>query len=183
MRQLKYHEQRLLRKVDFLEWKSDDTLREGKILRRYNVTDREDYRKYSKMVGYASRFAHRLAKRAPTDPTRLELTTQLLGKLYALGLISTRDSLAQAQKLTVSAFCRRRLPVVMVRLKMCETLGQAVRYVQQGNVRVGPHVVSDDAFLVTRSMDDFVTWVDGSKVQRQVKTYNDELDDYDLLGE
>lgn len=43
MRQLKHHEKKLLKKVDFLQWRSDDNLREAKILRRYLVQKREDY--------------------------------------------------------------------------------------------------------------------------------------------
>ena len=51
----------------------------------------------------------------------------------------------------------------------------------QGHVRVGPQTVLDPAFLVTRPMEDFVTWVDTSKIRRKVMQYNDKLDDYDLL--
>lgn len=43
MRKLKHHEQKLLRKVNFLTWKGEDNLRENKILRRYHITKREDY--------------------------------------------------------------------------------------------------------------------------------------------
>ena len=53
-------------------------------------------------------------------------------------------------KVTVAAFCRRRLPVVMTRLRMCETVHNGVRFVEQGHVRVGPEVVVDPAYLVTR---------------------------------
>ena len=42
-------------------------------------------------------------------------------------------------------------------------------------------VVTDPAFLVTRTMEDFVTWVDTSKLKRKVMKYNDKLDDFDLL--
>ena len=38
----------------------------------------------------------------------------------------------------------------------------------QGHVRLGPETVTDPAFLVTRSMEDFVTWVDTSKIKRKV---------------
>ena len=31
-------------------------------------------------------------------------------------------------------------------------------------------------------MEDFVTWVDTSKIKRKVMRYNDALDDYDLLA-
>ena len=43
----------------------------------------------------------------------------------------------------------------------------------QGHVRIGPETVTDPAFLVTRSMEDFVTWVDTSKIKRKVQKYNE----------
>ena len=49
-------------------------------------------------------------------------------------------------------------------------------------MRVGPDTVTDPAFLITRTMEDFVTWVDTSKIRRKVLKYNDKLDDYDLLN-
>lgn len=57
----------------------------------------------------------------------------------------------------------------------------AVKFVEQGHVRVGTEVVTDAAFLVTRNMEDFVTWVDGSKVKRNILRYREKLDDFDLL--
>ena len=49
---------------------------------------------------------------------------------------------------------------------------QAVQYIEQGHVRVGPDPITDPAFLVTRHMEDFVTWVDTSKLKRTVMQYN-----------
>lgn len=109
------------------------------------------------------------------------MTDQLLQKLFNLGLTTTQKSLQKADDITASALCRRRLPVVLCRLKMASTTQAAVEFVEQGHVRVGPHVVTDPAFLVTRSMEDFVTWVDASKVRRAVHKYSDKLDDFDLL--
>lgn len=43
VRQLKYHEQKLLKKVDFIQWKSDPTFHENKVIRRYCIQKREDY--------------------------------------------------------------------------------------------------------------------------------------------
>jgi U3 small nucleolar ribonucleoprotein protein IMP3 len=115
------------------------------------------------------------------DPFRVAMTDQLLTKLTHMGLIHQGSSLKQAVDVTASAICRRRLPVIMVRLKMAETMRAAVTFVEQGQVRVGPHVVTDPAFLVTTAMEDYVTWVDTSKVRRTVQKYNDKLDDFDLL--
>ncbi len=45
VRKLKYHEQKLLKKVDFISWKVDRNVREIQVLRRYRITKREDYSK------------------------------------------------------------------------------------------------------------------------------------------
>ncbi|CAM9307576.1 unnamed protein product [Choristocarpus tenellus] len=183
MRKLKYHEQKLLKKVDFLQWKSDQNLREIKVIRRYRIQNRDDYIKYNKIVNLIGMLTARLKKLGSSDEFRIKMTEQLLNKLFSMGIINTKNSLAQAEECTSSAFCRRRLPVVMVRLKMSETLKEATTFIEQGHVRVGPHAVTDPAFLVSRSMEDFVTWVTGSKIKRAIKTYEDKVDDYDLLGE
>ena len=41
-------------------------------------------------------------------------------------------------------------PLSQVRLKMAQTVKEAVKLVEQGHIRVGPEVVTDPAFLVTR---------------------------------
>lgn len=56
---------------------------------------------------------------------------------------------------------------------MSESMKEATKYIEQGHVRVGPEVVKDPAFLVNRSLEDFVTWVDGSAIRRHVMEYND----------
>ena len=102
-------------------------------------------------------------------------------RLYAMGITPTKKSLAQLERLSVSSMCRRRLAVVLVKLKMSESIREAAALIEQGHVRVGPQTVTDPAFLVTRSMEDFVTWVDTSKIKRKVLQYQDKLDDYEVL--
>ncbi len=41
----------------------------------------------------------------------------------------------------------------MVRMKMAETLREAVTFVEQAHIRVGVEVVTDPAFLVTRNLE------------------------------
>ena len=88
----------------------------------------------------------------PSDKLRQTVTQELLNKLYSMGLINSASSLLKAEKLAVSAICRfvgvgaclpsaelcltphcyrRRLPVVMVRLKMAENLKEAVTFIEQ----------------------------------------------------
>lgn len=47
---------------------------------------------------------------------------------------------------------------------------------------MGPHVITDPAFLVSKTFEDYITWVDSSKIKRTIMKYNDKLDDFDLLG-
>ena len=48
---------------------------------------------------------------------------QLLSKLYDMGVLNSQAKLSDVDnKLTVAAFCRRRLPVIMVMSKMAETV-------------------------------------------------------------
>ena len=182
MRQLKHHEKKLLKKVDFFSWKSDQNIREAKIVRKYHLQDREDYIKYSKIVGNITKLCSKLQALPSTDELRHQLSVQVLQKLYNMGIINSTSSLSAIEKLAVSAFCRRRLPVVLVRLKMSENLKEATMFIEQGHIRVGPNVITDPAFLVTRTFEDYVTWVDSSKIKRTIMKYNDKLDDYDLLG-
>jgi|EP00161_Ancyromonas_sigmoides_P023586 U3 small nucleolar ribonucleoprotein protein IMP3 len=182
MRPLKYHESKLLKKVDFVNnWKTDRHARETEVIRRYHVQRREDYLVYNRLCGQIEKVANQLRKLPGTDEHRIRATDALLDKLYGMGLIPTKKNLSQCERVTVSAFCRRRLPIVMVRLKMAENVREAVRFVEQGHVRVGPSAVTDPAFLVTRNLEDFLTWVDSSRVRRAVMKYNDRLDDFDLL--
>ena len=182
MRQLKYHEKKLLRKVDLYSWKNEDNLRVAKILRRYHISNRTEYTAYNRVCGMITKLAAKLKTLPPEDSFRIAMTEQLLQKLHDMGLINTASSLQKAEQITVSQICRRRLSTVMVaRLHMAETTQTAVTWIEQGQVRVGPHVVTDPAFLVSRNMEDYVTWVDSSKIRRTVQRYNDKLDDFDLL--
>lgn len=75
----------------------------------------------------------------------------MLSKLYDMGVLNSTAKLSDIEnKLTVAAFCRRRLAVYMCMSKMAETVSAAVKFIEQGHVRVGPDTVTDPAFLVTR---------------------------------
>jgi len=181
MRQLKFHEQKLLKKVDFINWEADNNLHEVKIMRKYHIQKREDYTAYNKLSREVRELVRKVRDLDPRDPYRTESGAQVLEKLYQNGLIPSRDSLELCDKITASSFCRRRLPVVMVRCKMAQTIKDAVKFIEQGHVRVGTEIVYDPAYFVTRSMEDFVTWVNTSKIKRHILEYNSIRDDYELL--
>jgi U3 small nucleolar ribonucleoprotein protein IMP3 len=152
-------------------------------MRMYHVQNRDDYFKYNKICGNIRHLAHKLAELHPHDPVRLKHEELLLEKLSNMGIFppTGKPKVSDLEsKITVAAFCRRRLPVVMCRLRMAENLQEATKLVEQGHVRVGPQLITDPAFLVTRNMEDFLTWVDSSKIKRNILKYRNEIDDFDL---
>eukprot|EP00826_Nyctotherus_ovalis_P053515 TRINITY_DN6970_c0_g1_i7.p2 TRINITY_DN6970_c0_g1~~TRINITY_DN6970_c0_g1_i7.p2 ORF type:complete len:181 (-),score=46.65 TRINITY_DN6970_c0_g1_i7:52-594(-) len=168
MRKLKYHEQKLLKKVDLYSWKSERSHHEVQVMRRYHIQNREDYDKYNKLCGNITQVVAKTKLLNEKDPARIQITRSLLRKLYEMGVIPTEQRLELCEKIPVSAFCRRRLPVVMVRLKMAQTLKEAVTYIEQGHIKVGVETVTDPAFFVTRSMEDFITWQKDSKIRQKL---------------
>ena len=129
MRELKWHEQKLLKKVNFGYWKNDDQLKEWQIVQRYRIT-REEYWRYNRLVRETNKLVYELMKLEQNDEYRVKTTQEILDKLYNMALIHEKKNLNSVNKLTVAGFCRRRLPVVLVRLNMAENLKEAISLVE-----------------------------------------------------
>ena len=98
-----------------------------------------------------------LKKLDAEDPARIQMSEKLLEKCFRMGLIPAKKSLTQCEQIAASCFARRWLPVVLVKNKFCETMREAVSFVEQRHIRVGPEVVTDPAFHVVRDMEVFIT--------------------------
>lgn len=183
VRKLKFHEQKLLKRVNYYEWKKQDNPHESLVVRRYHIQGREDYVAYNKLAGQISKLAGELAALPAGDAIRAEITVGLLDRLYDAGIIASKNSLSQLQRVTASCIARRRLPVVMqAKLRMAESVSQAARFVEQGHVRVGPECITNPAFLVSRQLEDWITWTEASKIRRRIADYHGERDDFDLMS-
>ena len=82
MRQLKYHEQKLLKKTNLLHWEKENNLREAAVIRRYHIQRPEDYQQYNRLVGQIAKLANQLSLLDPTDATRQALANSLMDKLF-----------------------------------------------------------------------------------------------------
>ena len=67
VRQLKHHEQKLLRKVDFASYKQDNNHRDHLVARQYGIQKPEDYHRYNRICG-VSVIQTRLALSVETRP-------------------------------------------------------------------------------------------------------------------
>lgn len=177
-RALKYHERKLLKKHDFMQY-AQDNWHEPFCITKYHLEDREDYRRYLRLVGLIRQLITQLRYLPPDSKIRIQVTQQLMEKLYHMGLIQEQLGLAEVDKIGVEAFCRRRLPTIVRDLKMAPNCKIAAETIHHGHIRVGTTQVRDPAFLVPRSSEDFVTWMPGSKIRQHVDTFNAQRDDYE----
>lgn len=126
-----------------------------------------------------ARFIRALAEKIsalPEDAFRIKFSGLLVEKLYTMGIIKTKR-LKKCNEINVKSFCRRRLPVYIIQTGMFNgPLSTAVKYVEHGHIRVGPNIVRDPAFVVTRHHEDFITWSD--KFKGKIDEYNEARDDY-----
>ena len=138
--------------------------------------------RYNKIAGIIRKVVAKLKKLNKNDEYRIKKTQELLDKVYEIGLIKNKDSLLELDKVGISRFCRRRLAYLMFKNKYCENIKEAVTFIEQGQIRVGTEVITNPAFLVTRSLEDHITWTNNSKIKRNIMAYNDQVDDYDMLN-
>ena len=60
MRKLKFHEKKLLKRVDLYNWKKEKDHREAEIIKKYHLSNREDYDKYNRMCGHITSFISKI---------------------------------------------------------------------------------------------------------------------------
>jgi U3 small nucleolar ribonucleoprotein protein IMP3 len=101
-------------------------------MRRYHLQKRSDYQSYARIVGQITKLANKLSLLPPNSAVRKDLADKLVEKVYAMGIVPVKTGLSVCEKISVSAFCRRRLAIVMMRLRMSETIKEAVTLIEQG---------------------------------------------------
>lgn len=176
-RELKYHERKLLKKHDFMQYEQDNW-HEPFCISKYHLEDREDYRRYLRLVGLIRQLITQLRYLPADSKIRMEVTQQILEKLFHMGLIHEKLGLAEVDKVGVEAFCKRRIATVVRDLKMAPNCEFAAKSIHHGHVRVGTTQIRDPAFLVPRGQEDYVTWMAGSKIRQHVDMFNVKRDDY-----
>lgn len=178
MRKLKYHEEKLLKKHNFLKWKSTNTEREQKITSKFFLKSRDDYHSYNCLVGKIRKLSNALSKLKDTDETKNKIGRTLVQKLYTLGIIDNKK-LIECKKLSVTSFCKRRITYVMLKNKMAPHTQAAVNFVEHGHVRLGMKIITNIDTLISRGMEDYLKWVDGSKIKIKIDEFNGNLDDFE----
>jgi U3 small nucleolar ribonucleoprotein protein IMP3 len=86
MRELKHFEKKLLKKTDFYQWKNQNNLHQIGVIRKYRLTDREDYNRYNKLCGLVTKLCSLLKVLKSDDKFRTAISSQLIDKVTQLPL-------------------------------------------------------------------------------------------------
>ena len=70
--------------------------------------------------------------------------------------------------------------IILKTLKFVETLRESETFIQHGHVMIGNDTIKDVDYLVTRKMEDHITWNDQSKIKKRIQEFKDKVDDYDF---
>ena len=104
VRKLKFHEKKLLKKVDFINWEVDNNLHEVKVMRKYCIQKREDYTLYNKLSREIRETVRKIKDLDSKSQHRADLSAQMLEKMYQIGLIPTKWNLELCDKITASRY-------------------------------------------------------------------------------
>ncbi|KAL7712253.1 U3 small nucleolar ribonucleoprotein subunit [Entamoeba marina] len=131
VRKLKYHESKLLKKVEFIDWKRDGGIRQSKILARFHIHDPKEYQAYNKVTLLTRKLSSMLSKLPKDDAFRMVLTKRICDRLYELGVVNLPEKgLRMLDILNASAFCRRRLAIMVKNNKMANHVEMAETLIQ-----------------------------------------------------
>ena len=84
VRKLKFHEQKLLRKVDFINWEADNNLHEVKVMKKFFIQKREDYTVYNKLSREIRDIVRLVKDLDPKSQHRTDMSAAFLEKMYAM---------------------------------------------------------------------------------------------------
>ncbi|EFC50373.1 predicted protein [Naegleria gruberi] len=190
VRELKHHEQKLLKRVDFLNWKSDGVTPEYKeyilkTIQKYQLKDQKEFFNYQRI---ATQINNTLNSIKELDDKiyrdfKVDQLVMLGKKLFDMGILDSEAEIETLKKITVGRLCRRRISYLLKVLHFSESVRLANLNIQHGHIRIGPEVVKDEAFLVSRNLEDFITWTNKSRIKSTIRKFNETFDDFEELQE
>lgn len=173
MRNLKFHEQRLLRQTDFNNWTARNVDHAQSIVTRYQLSGVVEYKKYNDFVGLWQKIASKL-KVLPQNDIFRETTIELLLKdIHRSGIkYQGRDNLKAIAKVSVSDFIKRRLDQVLLQLKMVKTLKDSQDLIEHGHVTIDGNVIRDLTYHISPQEESCITWADNSKIKHNIDNFS-----------
>ena len=86
VRTLKYHESKLLKKTNFMNWKRDGGRREAMLMTKYHIHNPEEVSSYDKATNAIRKLSNMLENLPKDDTFRIAITKRLCDRLFVICL-------------------------------------------------------------------------------------------------
>lgn len=170
MRKLKFHESRLLRKNKFLipTYNND-----YKLISIFQIK-KEEFYKIKKIHSIIKQIALSLV--INKNSSNENLIKKFLNILYFYGFISEKK-LILAYNLKLNNLLERKLSFLLKVQNLANSIVEAKKIIFAGHIKLGNKRINND-ILISKNMENFISWDDNSKIKRCIDRFNNELDDY-----
>ena len=68
--------------------------------------------------------------------------------------------------------------VVLKTRKYVETLKESESLIRGGHIIVGNKMVKDPEMLISRNLEDYISWKEDSKIRQKIDRFKNNIDDY-----
>ena len=141
-------------------WQADRLEREKDILFKYSLKNKKEVWKMQAVLKKYSGIAKRLAN--DNSDFGNGQKTELIAKLYKLGLISKTASLDEVLSLTIDDLLKRRLQSIVYNKKLARTMKQARQFIVHGHILIGERRIDSPSYIVPLAEENKVSYSDKS---------------------
>ena len=137
-------------------WQKVRIIEEAKLKEEYAYKNkRELWRIKSMLRGFRAQ-ARKLIGRA--DPSSELAASQLIGRLYRMGLIEKNAKLEDVLGLSVRDLMERRLQTLVFRKGLARTIKQARQFISHGHIIVSGRKITSPSYMVLRDEENKISF-------------------------
>jgi len=137
-------------------WQVDVLAEELKLVGLYGLRNKRELWKAKTMLSKYRHIARSLLGKPPEE--RIKLESELVSKLYRLGLVEKEASCLDVLDLKVEDILERRLQTVVYRLGLAKTPAQARQLITHGHISIGGRKVTSPGYLVQRGEESQISY-------------------------
>jgi small subunit ribosomal protein S4 len=137
-------------------WRTDVLQAELKLLGQYGLRNKRELWRHRTMLSKFRGIARSLL--GMPEEQRKKLETQLLKKLYRLGILPEKAVLDDVLDLSIEDILERRLQTVVFRKGLAKSIHQARQLITHRHIAIGERKVYSPSYLVLRDEEDLVNY-------------------------
>ncbi|MDI6826012.1 MAG: 30S ribosomal protein S4 [Candidatus Aenigmarchaeota archaeon] len=146
-------------------WDSERIKKENDLMKTYGLTKKREIWKAESILRSFRRRARSLAAKRDKNQEKI-----LIDKLYRMGLLENGANLDVVLSLTAENLLERRLQTFVSKKNLANTIKHARQLITHGHIAVDGRKIIYPSFIVTRELEDKISFYKGSDLKIATKT-------------